>query len=107
MRRPHHARQRTRRRFADGRRQPYREEIVTDRGAGTVRVLTPLTRQGAPDPRPADALRRRGADPHAGGRAAGGLRDPGRLARRGGGTLRRRREGGGRAGGARTAGDAS
>jgi len=28
----------------------YREEIVTDRGAGTIRMLTPLTRQGAPDP---------------------------------------------------------
>jgi hypothetical protein len=28
----------------------YREEIVTDRRAGTIRVLTPVTREGAIDP---------------------------------------------------------
>src|SRR6516165_4269102 len=27
----------------------YREEIYTDRGAGTIRVLTPVTRDGGPD----------------------------------------------------------
>lgn len=29
----------------------YREEIVSDRGAGTIRVMTPVTRDGAVDPR--------------------------------------------------------
>ena len=28
----------------------YREEIVSDRGAGTIRVMTPVTRDGAVDP---------------------------------------------------------
>jgi hypothetical protein len=28
----------------------YREEIYTDRAAGTIRVLTPVTRDGGPDP---------------------------------------------------------
>ena len=27
----------------------YREEIYTDRGAGTIRVLVPVTRDGGPD----------------------------------------------------------
>lgn len=30
--------------------QLYREEIVTGGGAGTLRVMTPITRDGAPDP---------------------------------------------------------
>lgn len=29
----------------------YREEIVSDRGAGTIRVMTPVTRDGTVDPR--------------------------------------------------------
>lgn len=29
----------------------YREEIISDRGAGTIRVMTPVTRDGTVDPR--------------------------------------------------------
>ncbi|MCK7496143.1 MAG: hypothetical protein MZW92_38305 [Comamonadaceae bacterium] len=84
----------------------YREEIVSDRGAGTIRVMTPVTRDGAVDPRrktlyvgEAQILTPVGALPIAFEIAAA-------VAGRSGGQVRGRRPGGGGAGGERTAADA-
>ena len=64
----------------------YREEVYTDRAAATLRVLVPVTKDGAPGQLAPDRLHGRSADPHQHGAAADQLRDrrvePGRRRRR-------------------------
>ena len=55
----------------------YREDTYSDRKVGTIRVMTPVTPDGTPDPTRATTLRRPGADHDARRRAAAVVRDRG------------------------------
>ena len=59
----------------------YREDIFTDRKAGTIRRLMPVTADGHTDPTRTRAVFGSDAAADADRRAAAGLRDRGRVAR--------------------------
>ena len=85
----------------------YREEIITDRKVGTLRIMTPLTTDGTTRRRARPALHGRSADHDRRGPAADQLRDRSEDACRSGGRLRPRREGSHRAHRARSPGNAA